>query len=294
MGSGVLAGFPVVDVRATLIGTYYHEVVTLIAPSFLSHPSTFSGYRYPSSFNPISSCTLAPPPCTFTRGFLPRARFERAGVSAGSMRRTQAGHGRNQISTPSHTRSSPSLHLPEGSYHELDSSVRAFQLAARGAFKEGMGSIETLSPPFPRPCPSPPPPLLLFTRGLIPRGGLECAGVPAGGTRRVQVKEGMGKASPRLVEPVMKVEVVTPEDHMGDVIGDLNSRRGQINSFGDKPGGMKVVDALVPLSEMFNYVSNLRGMTKGRANYTMQLAQFDIVPTNIQNQITAKAQGTAV
>ncbi|CAI5956164.1 unnamed protein product, partial [Closterium sp. NIES-64] len=55
-----------------------------------------------------------------------------------------------------------------------------------------------------------------------------------------------------------------------------------------------VVDALVPLSEMFNYVSNLRGMTKGRANYTMQLAQFDIVPTNIQNQITAKAQGTAV
>ncbi|CAI5970171.1 unnamed protein product [Closterium sp. NIES-64] len=131
--------------------------------------------------------------------------------------------------------------LIEGSYHEVDSSVLAFQLAARGAFKEGMG-----------------------------------------------------KASPRLLEPVMKVEVVTPEDHMGDVIGDLNSRRGQINSFGDKPGGMKVVDALVPLSEMFNYVSNLRGMTKGRANYTMQLAQFDIVPTNIQNQITAKAQGTAV
>lgn len=80
---------------------------------------------------------------------------------------------------------------------------------------------------------------------------------------------------------------------MGDVIGDLNSRRGQIESFGDKPGGMKVVDAQVPLSEMFNYVSNLRGMTKGRANYTMQLAKFDVVPTAIQQQISAKSQGTA-
>eukprot|EP00270_Netrium_digitus_P013135 TRINITY_DN433_c2_g1_i1.p1 TRINITY_DN433_c2_g1~~TRINITY_DN433_c2_g1_i1.p1 ORF type:complete len:782 (+),score=250.93 TRINITY_DN433_c2_g1_i1:48-2393(+) len=130
--------------------------------------------------------------------------------------------------------------LLDGSYHEVDSSVLAFQLAARGAFKEGIS-----------------------------------------------------KAGPKLLEPIMKVEVVTPEESMGDVIGDLNSRRGQINSFGDKPGGLKVVDALVPLAEMFQYVSNLRGMTKGRANYTMQLAQFNVVPQHIQNQISAKAQGTA-
>ncbi|MCO5554738.1 hypothetical protein L7F22_018523 [Adiantum nelumboides] len=130
--------------------------------------------------------------------------------------------------------------LTDGSYHDVDSSVLAFQLAARGAFREGMN-----------------------------------------------------KAGPKLLEPIMKVEVVTPEDHLGDVIGDLNSRRGQINSFGDKPGGMKVVDALVPLSEMFQYVSTLRGMTKGRASYTMQLAQFDVVPQHIQNQISAKAQTAA-
>ncbi|MCD7453548.1 Nonribosomal peptide synthetase 7 [Datura stramonium] len=75
-------------------------------------------------------------------------------------------------------------------------------------------------------------------------------------------RDGMRKAGPQLLEPIMKVEVVTPEEHLGDVIGDLNSRRGQINSFGDKPGGLKVVDALVPLAEMFNYVSTLRGMTR--------------------------------
>ena len=77
--------------------------------------------------------------------------------------------------------------LADGSYHDVDSSVLAFQIAARGAFKEGIS-----------------------------------------------------KAGPRILEPVMKVEVITPEDHMGDVIGDLNARRGQIETFGDKPGGMKV------------------------------------------------------
>lgn len=65
-----------------------------------------------------------------------------------------------------------------------------------------------------------------------------------------------------------QVEVITPEDHMGDVIGDMNSRRGMVNKFEDKPGGMKLVQAYVPLAEMFNYVSTLRGMTKGRANYS--------------------------
>lgn len=80
---------------------------------------------------------------------------------------------------------------------------------------------------------------------------------------------------------------------MGDVIGDLNSRRGMINGFVDKPGGMKVVDALVPLSEMFKYIDTLRSMTKGRAQYTMQLAKFDVVPQNIQNKITAKNTSVA-
>ena len=73
--------------------------------------------------------------------------------------------------------------------------------------------------------------------------------------------------SPHPIHPILQVEVITPEDHMGDVIGDLNSRRGMVNKFDDKPGGMKLVQAYVPLAEMFNYVSTLRGMTKGRANY---------------------------
>lgn len=127
--------------------------------------------------------------------------------------------------------------LLDGNYHDVDSSVLAFQLAARGAFREGIR-----------------------------------------------------KAGPRMLEPIMKVEVVTPEEHLGDVIGDLNSRRGQINNFSDKPGGLKVVDALVPLAEMFQYVSTLRGMTKGRASYTMQLAKFDVVPQHIQNELSMKQE----
>ncbi|KAM7531159.1 hypothetical protein LguiB_034569 [Lonicera macranthoides] len=153
--------------------------------------------------------------------------------------------------------------LIDGSYHDVDSSVLAFQLAARGAFREGMK-----------------------------------------------------RAGPRMLEPIMRVEVVTPEEHLGDVIGDINSRRGQINSFGDKPGGLKalmriignpekcggsrvdhppaeVVDSLVPLAEMFQYVSTLRGMTKGRASYSMQLAKFDVVPQHIQNQLASKEEAVA-
>eukprot|EP00887_Chlorella_sp_A99_P003014 scaffold9.g3014.t1 len=110
--------------------------------------------------------------------------------------------------------------LYDGSYHDVDSSVLAFQIAARAAFREGMK-----------------------------------------------------KAGVQLLEPIMKVEVVTPEEHMGDVIGDLNSRRGM------------VVKATVPLSEMFNYVSTLRGMTKGRAQYTMQLEKYEVVPQHIQSKI---------
>lgn len=90
-----------------------------------------------------------------------------------------------------------------------------------------------------------------------------------------------------------QVEVVTPEDHMGDVIGDLNSRRGMVNKFEDKPGGMKLVQAFVPLAEMFNYVSTLRGMTKGRASYSMQLERYETVPPNIQTDIIAKQKVAA-
>lgn len=128
--------------------------------------------------------------------------------------------------------------LYDGSYHDVDSSVLAFQIAARAAFREGMK-----------------------------------------------------KAGVQLLEPIMKVEVVTPEDHMGDVIGDLNSRRGLVQEFTDKPGGMKLVKASVPLSEMFNYVSTLRGMTKGRAQYTMQLENYTVVPSHIQEKIVAEAKG---
>ena len=125
--------------------------------------------------------------------------------------------------------------LYDGSYHDVDSSVLAFQIAARQCFRDGMK-----------------------------------------------------KAGAQLLEPIMKVEVITPEDHMGDVIGDLNSRRGIVQEFIDKPGGMKLVKASVPLSEMFNYVSTLRGMTKGRAQYSMQLEKYEVVPSFIQEDIIAK------
>jgi len=114
----------------------------------------------------------------------------------------------------------------------VDSSVLAFQIAARGAFQDGIS-----------------------------------------------------KAGPQLLEPMMKVEVVCPEESMGDVIGDLNSRRGMVGELNDKPGGMREVNATVPLSEMFNYVSKLRSTTKGRGNYTMSLDKYDVVPPNIAKDI---------
>jgi elongation factor G len=122
--------------------------------------------------------------------------------------------------------------LFDGKYHDVDSSVMAFEVAARGAFREGIA-----------------------------------------------------KCAPKLLEPVMQVDVVTPEESMGDVIGDLNSRRGQVGELGDKPGGLKTVKAFVPLAEMFNYVSKLRGMTKGRASYTMVLDQYSPVPPNLQQEL---------
>jgi elongation factor G len=97
-------------------------------------------------------------------------------------------------------------------------------------------------------------------------------------------------ANPVLLEPVMSVEVTTPEQYMGDVIGDLNSRRGQIQAMEERPG-TRVVKALVPLSEMFGYVGDLRSKTQGRANYSMQFDSYAEVPPNISKEIVAKARG---
>ncbi|WUI00327.1 elongation factor G [Spirillospora sp. NBC_00431] len=103
-------------------------------------------------------------------------------------------------------------------------------------------------------------------------------------------KEAARKASPTLLEPMMAVEVTTPEENMGDVIGDLNSRRGQVQSM-DERHGMRVIKALVPLSEMFGYVGDLRSKTQGRAVFTMQFDSYAEVPTNVAQEIIAKARG---
>lgn len=103
-------------------------------------------------------------------------------------------------------------------------------------------------------------------------------------------KEAARKADPALLEPMMSVEVRTPEDYMGDVIGDLNSRRGQIQAMEDISGA-KVVKALVPLSEMFGYVGDLRSKTQGRANYTMQFDSYAEVPRNVAEEIIKKVRG---
>ena len=130
--------------------------------------------------------------------------------------------------------------LYDGSYHDVDSSVLAFQIAARQCFREGMK-----------------------------------------------------KAGVQLLEPIMRVEVVTPDESMGDVIGDLNSRRGVVQEFTDKPGGLKVVKAYVPLGELFSYVSTLRNISRGRANYSMVLEKYDVVPTHIQEKVVSNAKVAA-
>jgi elongation factor G len=104
------------------------------------------------------------------------------------------------------------------------------------------------------------------------------------------LKEAVRKADPVLLEPVMAVEVRTPEAYMGDVIGDLNSRRGQIQSMEDA-SGVKVVKAQVPLSEMFGYVGDLRSKTQGRANYSMQFDSYAEVPRNVAEEIIKKSRG---
>ena len=103
-------------------------------------------------------------------------------------------------------------------------------------------------------------------------------------------KEAVKLADPAILEPVMSVEVITPEDFMGDVIGDLNSRRGQIQAM-DERSGARIVKALVPLSEMFGYVGDLRSRTQGRASYSMQFDSYAEVPANVAKDIIAKARG---
>ncbi|MEU9042020.1 MULTISPECIES: elongation factor G [unclassified Kitasatospora] len=103
-------------------------------------------------------------------------------------------------------------------------------------------------------------------------------------------KEGARKAKPVILEPMMAVEVTTPEDYMGDVIGDINSRRGQIRSM-DERHGARVVSALVPLSEMFGYVGDLRSKTSGRASYSMQFDSYAEVPKAVAEEIIAKSKG---
>ncbi|CCQ74609.1 elongation factor G [Magnetospira sp. QH-2] len=127
--------------------------------------------------------------------------------------------------------------LYDGSSHDVDSSVMAFEIAARAAFKEGMQ-----------------------------------------------------KSGPKLLEPMMKVEVVTPEDYMGDIIGDLNSRRGQVSGM-DQRGIARVVNATVPLSNMFGYVNTLRSMSQGRAQFTMQFDHYAEVPQAVADEVKAKLAG---
>ena len=124
--------------------------------------------------------------------------------------------------------------LVDGQYHDVDSSVMAFEIASRAAMREGLR-----------------------------------------------------KAGARLLEPVMKVEVVTPEEFTGSIIGDLTSRRGQVT--GQEPrGNAIVIDAFVPLANMFGYINNLRSMSSGRANFTMQFDHYEPVPQNISEEIQAK------
>jgi elongation factor G len=124
--------------------------------------------------------------------------------------------------------------LFDGAFHDVDSSVLAFEIAARAAFKEGVM-----------------------------------------------------RAGPKLLEPIMRVEVVTPEDYMGDVIGDLNSRRGQVTGM-DTRGNARVIDAMVPLANMFGYVNTLRSMSQGRAQYTMHFDHYEQVPQAVADEVRAK------
>ena len=102
------------------------------------------------------------------------------------------------------------------------------------------------------------------------------------------VKEGARKAKPVLLEPIMKVEVETPEDYMGDIMGDMNRRRGLLQGMDDMFGGSKLVRAEVPLSEMFGYATQLRSMSQGRATFSMEFVKYAEAPNNIAQAIINK------
>lgn len=104
------------------------------------------------------------------------------------------------------------------------------------------------------------------------------------------IKKAMKAASPILLEPIFKVEVTTPEEYMGDVIGDLNSRRGQVSGMTDR-NNAKIINAQVPLSQMFGYATDLRSKTQGRASYSMEFEKYVQVPNNIAQQIVTERQG---
>merc|ERR1712084_55807 len=123
--------------------------------------------------------------------------------------------------------------LVDGAYHDVDSSVMAFEIAGRAA-----------------------------------------------------ARQGLRKAGARLMEPMMQVDVTTPEEYMGDILGDINSRRGQVGDLGER-GNVKTISSQVPLANMFQYVSTLRSMTKGRANYSMKLSSYELVPPNVEQELKA-------
>jgi elongation factor G len=104
-------------------------------------------------------------------------------------------------------------------------------------------------------------------------------------------KEAMKRAKPKLLEPMMAVEVTTPEEYLGDVMGNLNSRRGRIEHM-EPVGNAQVVKAAVPLSEMFGYATDLRSMTQGRADFTMQFDRYEDVPASISAEITEQGSAT--
>ena len=104
----------------------------------------------------------------------------------------------------------------------------------------------------------------------------------------IALREAVLKAKPVVLEPIMMVEVVTPDEHMGDVVGDINKRRGVVSGMDENPSG-KIVKAVVPLSEMFGYATDLRSKTQGRATYTMEFSSYEEIPENLTDQIRFRA-----
>ncbi|MFQ5987857.1 MAG: elongation factor G, partial [Dehalococcoidia bacterium] len=104
------------------------------------------------------------------------------------------------------------------------------------------------------------------------------------------LKDGVRRAHPTLLEPIMKIEVSTPEEFLGDILGDLNSRRGHITSI-DSLGAMKIIRCLVPLAETFGYATDLRSMSQGRATYSMEFHRYEELPQSLAEQLIAKVRG---